>query len=166
MCAGPRCRPVSGEGPPHAIVVLRITLNLGKWSDASLDQVVISLQPFAAGHYLILDEIGQLGTGEPFGIKGIIGYDVSSERFIWYRVFSHGAWDRGVGRLQDGELVFDIVERFYEPFGDVLFAQPNVKNRTIWKDFGKDGWAFVWEQSVDGGPWQRESEGRNRRFGR
>ena len=59
---------------------------------------VISLQPFPAGHYLILDEIGQLGTGEPLGIKGSIGYEVSSERFTWYRVFSHGAWDRGVGR--------------------------------------------------------------------
>lgn len=127
---------------------------------------VLSLEPYANGYYLRLDETMGPESDDTLGIIGIIGYDVSSGQFTWYRVFSHGAWDRGVGRLVDGDLLFDIVESYYEPFGDVSFAKPNVRSRTAWKDISDDGWTFVWEQSVDGGPWEKDSEGQNRRVSR
>jgi hypothetical protein len=103
------------------------------------------------------------GESDPMGVLGIVGYDAIGGYFTWYRAFSNGAWDHARGTLEDGTITFDMLESRWEPLGDILGAGPGVSFRTKWTDISEDGMTFIWERSVDGGPWEQAGEGRGSR---
>jgi len=123
----------------------------------------IAFESFADGRFLKLDETWGPGDGEAMSIQGFIGYDSVGGYFTWYRVFGNGSYDHGRGTLKDGTITFEITESRTEAFGQDRWAGPGIQLRTKWTDFSDDGWTFIWERSVDGGPWEFLSEGQNHR---
>ena len=125
-------------------------------------EIVFELIP--GGRFLMFEEDSTGPDGNPMRIMGLIGYDSVHGYFTWYRVFSNGSWDQARGTLEDGTITFDIIESHTEPFGDDNWAGPGVQLRTKWTGFSEGGMtSFIWERSVNGGPWERISEGRNAR---
>jgi hypothetical protein len=123
----------------------------------------ISFESFAGGQFLKFEETWIPGEGDPMGIQGFIGYDVLGGYFTWYRVFDNGAYDHARGSLEDGGITFEITESRTEAFGENDWAGPGIELRTRWTDFTEDGWRFIWERSVDGGPWELLSGAQNKR---
>ena len=119
----------------------------------------IVFESFADGQFLKFEET----FGEDMGIIGIVGYDSIGGYFTWYRVFENGAYDHARGELEDGTITFDITESRWEPWGEDSWAGPGIRLRTKWTDFSEDGFTFIWERSVNKGPWERLSEGRDMR---
>ncbi len=125
-------------------------------------EIVFELIP--GGRFLRFEEDATSPDGSPMRIMGFIGYDSVHRYFTWYRVFDNGAYDQARGTLEDGTLTFDMTESHTEPFGDSNWAGPGVRLRTKWTGFSEGGLTrFSWERSVNGGPWERLSEGRNTR---
>ena len=123
----------------------------------------IVFESFAGGRFLKFEESWTRVEGDTMGVLGIVGYDAIGGYFTWYRVFENGAYDHARGTLENGTITFDITESRMEPFGENAWSGPGIQLRTKWTDFSEDGWTFIWERSVDGGPWERLSEGRNTR---
>ena len=123
----------------------------------------ISFEPFAGGQFLKFEEVWGQGEGDSMGILGIVGYDALGGYFTWYRVFDNGAYDHARGTLENGTITFMITESRTEQFGPDDWSGPGIQLRTMWTDFSEEGWTFLWDRSVDGGPWERLSEGRNKR---
>jgi len=123
----------------------------------------IVFESFAGGRFLRFEESWDSNEGVTMGLLGIVGYDAIGGYFTWYRVFDNGAYDHARGTLEDGTIAFDITESRTEAFGENDWAGPGIQLRTMWTDFSEDGWTFIWERSVDGGPWEPLSEGRNTR---
>ena len=124
---------------------------------------VIAFESFAGGRFLEFEETWSPGEGDAMGIRGFIGYDAVGGYFTWYRVFENGAYDQARGTLEDGTITFEITESRTEVFGENQWAGPGIQLRTMWTDFSENGWRFIWERSVDGGPWELLSEAQNKR---
>ena len=109
------------------------------------------------------ENFNPLGEDDTLGIMGIVGYDSIGGYFTWYRVFENGAYDHARGTLEDGTITFDITESRSEPWGEDSWAGPGIRVRTKWTDFSDDGFTFIWERSVNEGPWERLAEGHDMR---
>ena len=94
-------------------------------------------------------------VGSPPETGRIVFESFAGGRFLKFEE----SWDRDEG----GTIAFGITESRTEAFGENDWAGPGIQLRTMWTDFSEDGWTFMWERSVDGGPWEPLSEGRNTR---
>jgi len=115
------------------------------------------------GRFLTFEErsIGG-GDGDTMDITGIVGYDSVGGYFTWYRAFENGAYDHARGTLQDGTITFDITDSRWEPFDDT-WGGPGRSVRTVWTVSEEGLKTFIWERSVNGGPWEHLAEGRTTR---
>ena len=115
----------------------------------------LSADLIASDHFLKFDEVLDVSDPESVKVLGLVGYDGVEGFFTWHRIFSNAAYDFGRGRLRNGAITFNISQYRFEAFGDRAWGGPGIKLRTKWMNFTKNGWDVIWEQSKDGGPWEK-----------
>jgi hypothetical protein len=121
----------------------------------------ISFRVMEGGRFAVWDEVFHPPTGQAVHIHGVVGYDELAGVYKWFRAFSNGAWDYAQGHRDGGSLVFELTDSQWAPFNNPE-PPPGVKVRTVWSGIGTDEWTFWWEQSLNGGPWERTAVGRTR----
>ncbi len=82
----------------------------------------------------------------------ITRFDPETERFMGYRFYENGYADSGPGWIDGNTSTF-------------VYELPNGNRSRITATQSGDTTTYVWHRSVQGGPWEKTSEGSSKRVG-
>lgn len=112
----------------------------------------ITWKPFGNGFFLRYDETHKPASGPAVEVVGIIGYDSEQKMYFWHRYWSNGYVDAARGWLHGATYTFD--------FGESRRDGRLERTQAVMTEEGADRFAFRWQRSVEGQPWEVTAEGR------